>query len=168
VTDAVWVAFCERCGAETTEEPGYVPLCCGVCGEPCEVRASTLVERLLLDLPALLAERVQAVGVGQGAAEKPARSRRRDLLTLSEAAERLGISRNETLHKLIASGELDVVRVAGRPKVSVDAIESLKRRRPAAQETVQRRASRPSRPRAVRNEAGGDVLERWTPPRRQQ
>ena len=51
------------------------------------------------------------------------RKPRRALLSFSQAATALGVSRNDTLHEMIAAGRLKAVRINGRWKIPTSEIE---------------------------------------------
>lgn len=47
----------------------------------------------------------------------------RVMLSMSEAARRLGVSRNDTLHELIATKQIRTVTVRGRTRIPLSEIE---------------------------------------------
>lgn len=52
---------------------------------------------------------------------------KRALLSFAAAASALGVSRNDTLHELVASGRVKAVRVGGRWKIPATEIERIQR-----------------------------------------
>ena len=76
-----------------------------------------------LDLAAALARLEAKVDELLATKRKP----RRALLSFSQAASVLGVSRNDTLHEMVAAGRVKAVKVNGRWKIPATEIERIQR-----------------------------------------
>src|SRR6266545_8300192 len=86
-----------------------------------EPRRDDLLERLVSTL-----ERVERRLARLEAANEPMRAECR-LLSMREAARRLGVSRTRTLPDLIRDRRIRTVTVNGRPKVPMEEVERVER-----------------------------------------